>query len=110
VMVDGTLRVVALSDQNLSPGLRVTVAVRPEKIRLLPHPARGEHNSFPVQVEQVVYVGTDTRFKVSLSENVRLAVREQNLISTPDPDAYYRDSGAQTYAVWLNDAGRILLD
>jgi spermidine/putrescine transport system ATP-binding protein len=110
VVVDGTLRVVALSDQNLSPGLRVTVAVRPEKIRLLPHPARGEHNSFPVQVEQVVYVGTDTRFKVSLSENVRLAVREQNLISTPDPDAYYRDSGAQTYAVWLNDAGRILLD
>jgi spermidine/putrescine transport system ATP-binding protein len=110
VVVDGALPVMALSDQELSPGQRVTVAVRPEKIRLLPHPARGEHNSFPVQVEQVVYVGTDTRFRVRLSENVRLAVREQNLISTPDPNAYYRDSGGQTYAVWLNDAGRILLD
>jgi spermidine/putrescine transport system ATP-binding protein len=110
VLVQGNLPVVALAEQVLSPGTRVTVAVRPEKIRLLPHPARGEHNSFPVEVEQVVYVGTDTRFRVRLSDNVTLAVREQNLISTPDPDAYYRDSGGQTFAVWLNDAGRILLD
>jgi spermidine/putrescine transport system ATP-binding protein len=110
VVVDGTLPVVAQSEQVLSPGTPVSVAVRPEKIRLLPHPTRGEHNAFPVQVEQVVYVGTDTRFRVRLSDNVTLAVREQNLLSTPDPDAYYRDGGAQTYAVWLNDAGRILLD
>jgi spermidine/putrescine transport system ATP-binding protein len=110
ILVDGSLPVVALSDDALARGTKVTVAVRPEKIRLLPHPARGEHNSFPVQVEQVVYVGTDTRFRVRLSENVSLAVREQNLISVPDPTAYYRDSGGQTYAVWLCDAGRILLD
>ena len=110
VVVDGTLPVVAQSEEVLSPGTPVTVAVRPEKIRLLPHPAKGEHNSFPVQVEQVVYVGTDTRFRVRLSDNVTLAVREQNLLSTPDPDAYYRDSGTQTYAAWLSDAGRILLD
>jgi spermidine/putrescine transport system ATP-binding protein len=110
VCVDGRLPVVAQAEQRLTPGARVTVAVRPEKIRLLPHPSRGEHNSFPVQVEQVVYVGTDTRFRVRLSDNVTLAVREQNLISTPDPNAYYRDSGGQTFAVWLNDAGRILLD
>jgi spermidine/putrescine transport system ATP-binding protein len=110
VLVDGKLPVVAQTEQVLSPGSRVTVAVRPEKIRLLPHPARGEHNSFPVQVEQVIYVGTDTRFRVRISDSVTLAVREQNVISTSDPNAYYRDSGGQTYAVWLNDAGRILLD
>ena len=110
VLVDGGLRVVALSDDVLTPGTQVTVAVRPEKIRLLPHPARGEHNSFPVEVEQVVYVGTDTRFRVRLSKNVSLAVREQNVISVPDPTAYYRNSGDQSYAVWLSDAGRILLD
>jgi spermidine/putrescine transport system ATP-binding protein len=110
ILVDDTLQVVAQTDGILSSGTRVTVAVRPEKIRLLPHPARGEHNSFPCQVEQVVYVGTDTRFRVRLSENVSLAVREQNVISTPDPVGYYADSDAQAYAVWLSDAGRVLLD
>jgi len=110
VVVDGTLPVVTQSEQAVSPGTQVTVAVRPEKIRLLPNPSRGEYNSFPVQVKQVVYVGTDTRFRVRLSDNVTLAVRAQNLLSTADPDAYYGDSNTETYAVWLNDAGRILLD
>jgi spermidine/putrescine transport system ATP-binding protein len=110
ILVDDSLEVVAQADGILNSGTRVTVAVRPEKIRLLPHPARGQHNSFPCQVEQVVYIGTDTRFRVRLSENVSLAVREQNVISTPDPVGYYADSDAQAYAVWLSDAGRVLLD
>jgi hypothetical protein len=40
---------------------------------------------------------------------VRLTIREQNLISTPDPTGYYQDSDAPAYAVWLNDASRVLL-
>jgi spermidine/putrescine transport system ATP-binding protein len=110
ILVDGNLPVVVQSDEALSPGRQVTVAVRPEKIRLLPHPARGGHNSFPCQVEQVVYVGTDTRFRVRLSENVVLDVREQNVISTPDPIGYYAEGDTPAYAVWLSDAGRVLLD
>jgi ABC-type Fe3+/spermidine/putrescine transport system ATPase subunit len=88
----------------------VTLAVRPEKIRLLPRPPGSEHNAFPCQVEQVVYVGTDTRFQVRLSENVLLMVREQNVISTPDPNAYYDGEGNGAYAVWLDDAARVLTD
>jgi ABC-type Fe3+/spermidine/putrescine transport system ATPase subunit len=86
------------------------VAVRPEKIRLLRQPAEGAYNSFPCQVEQVVYVGTDTRYQVRLSEDISLAVREQNVASAPD--LVSRDSGGDepVYAVWSNDAGRILLD
>jgi spermidine/putrescine transport system ATP-binding protein len=110
VLVDGRLPIVVQTDEALSPGRQVTVAVRPEKIRLLPHAARGGHNSFPCQVEQVVYVGTDTRFRVRLSENVVLAVREQNVISTPDPTGYYAEVDTPAYAVWLSDAGRVLLD
>jgi spermidine/putrescine transport system ATP-binding protein len=109
VLVDGRLQITALSEQALSQGTTVTIALRPEKIRLLPSPARGAQNSFPAAVEQVVYVGTDTRFQVRLSENVRLTIREQNLISTPDPTGYYQDSDAPAYAVWLNDASRVLL-
>jgi spermidine/putrescine transport system ATP-binding protein len=109
VVVDDCLPVVASVDQPLSPGASVTVAVRPEKIRLLPRPPRGDHNAFPASVEHVVYVGTDTRFRVRLSENVSLTVREQNILSTPDPIGYYAESDTPAYAVWLNDAGHVLL-
>jgi spermidine/putrescine transport system ATP-binding protein len=111
VLVDGRLPVIAQTDQTLSPGARVTVAIRPEKIRLLPKPGQGPCNSFLGEVEQVVYIGTDTRFKVRLSENMVVDVREQNVLSTPDPTAYY-DAGSENpvYVVWLHDAGRILLD
>jgi spermidine/putrescine transport system ATP-binding protein len=110
VLVDKSLPVLAWVDRPLAPGLAVTVAVRPEKIRLLPRRAQGQVNSFPARVEQVVYVGTDTRFRVRLSENVALAVREQNVISTPDPHGYHSDSDSPTYATWLADAGLVLAD
>jgi spermidine/putrescine transport system ATP-binding protein len=110
VLVDGRLPIVAQADTPLAPGTQVTVAVRPEKVRLLPKPARGEHNSFPVEIEHVVYVGTDTRFRVRLAENITLTIREQNIISTADPAGYHAEGDAPAYAVWLNDAGRVLLD
>ncbi len=110
VVVDEALPLVVQTDQVLSRGIKVTIAVRPEKIRLLPQPAHGGHNSFPCQVEQVIYVGTDTRFKVRLSKNVVLSVREQNVVSAPLPEAYYMEEGGQVYAAWLSDAARVLLD
>jgi spermidine/putrescine transport system ATP-binding protein len=110
VLVDGSLPVTIQSDEAPSPGSQVMVAVRPEKIRLQPHLPRGEVNAFPCHVEQVVYVGTDTRFRVRLGEHVTLSVREQNIISTPDPAGYYADTNSPTYAVWLYDAGQILLN
>jgi spermidine/putrescine transport system ATP-binding protein len=111
VLVDGRLPVLAQSDQALVQGSTVSVAVRPEKIRLLPKPAEGACNSFLGEIEQVVYVGTDTRFRVRLSENITVDVREQNLLSTPDPTVYYEE-GAENpvYAVWLCDAARILFE
>lgn len=111
VLVDDRLLVTAQADHPLSPGTNVSVAVRPEKIRLLPKPGPGACNSFLGEVEQVVYIGTDTRFKVKLSDNVVLDVREQNVLSTPDPTVYYEEGlDNPVYAVWLCDAGRILLD
>ncbi len=110
IRVDEALCIVAQTERPLSPGARVTVAVRPEKIRLLPEPPKSEPNAFPVHVEQVVYVGTDTRFRVRLTEGVVLAVREQNVISEPDPTAYYSEGSNRVYAVWLKDAGRVLVD
>jgi spermidine/putrescine transport system ATP-binding protein len=110
VLVDGKLPIVAQTDTDLAAQTRVTVAVRPEKIRLLPRPLHGENNAFPGLVEQVVYIGTATLFKVRISDNVWLSVREQNIISTPDAEAYSWGSGGQVFAAWLYDAGRVLMD
>jgi spermidine/putrescine transport system ATP-binding protein len=110
VLVDGTLPVMAQTDQALSSRTRATVAVRPEKVRLLPKPPGADCNAFPGRVEQVVYVGTDTRFRVRLSDSVSLDIREQNVVSSPDQGAYYADTGDPVYVCWLYDAGRVLID
>jgi len=110
VLVDTSLPVAVEAEGTFARGTRVTVAVRPEKIRLLPNPVRGSQNSFPCRVEQVVYLGTDTRFQVRLTENVVLSVREQNVISAADPSAYYAEGGEPVNAVWLTEAGRLLTD
>jgi spermidine/putrescine transport system ATP-binding protein len=110
VLVADTLPVVAQTERILPSGAQVTVAVRPEKIQLQLKPAPGEHNSFPCQVEQAVYMGTETRFQIRLSDAVSVTVRQQNVLSTPDPAGFLADSDTPAYAVWLNDAGRILAD
>jgi spermidine/putrescine transport system ATP-binding protein len=110
VLVDNCLPVRVQSEEGVAAGTQVTVAVRPEKIRLLPEPLRGSHNSFLGRIEQVVYVGTDTRFRIRLSEHVSLSVREQNVVSDPNAATYYPTGEASAFAVWLDDAARILQD
>jgi spermidine/putrescine transport system ATP-binding protein len=110
----GGLRVIAETDQSLASGTGVTLAVRPEKIRLHIEPPANALNSFPAHIEHVVYVGTDTRFEVRLApatarSELTLRVRQQNLISTPDPMAYF---GGQTdvYVTWLPESAQVLVE
>jgi spermidine/putrescine transport system ATP-binding protein len=110
ILVDGTVPVVVTSPVPLSPNVGVTVAVRPEKISLSVEPGTGGQNAFPVKVEQVVYLGTDTRYRVRLSENVSLMVREQNLASSPSPAIYRAGDGKPVQATWPYACGRILVD
>ncbi len=105
----GELRVVAETDRAPAPGTSVTVAVRPEKIRLHLEPVPNTPNCFAAQIEKVVYVGTDTHFQVRLSDKLTMRIRQQNLLSTPDPTAYF---GGQTsvYVVWLPESAQVLVE
>ena len=58
---------------------RVTLALRPEKITLEPID-RNSGEGFIGQVEESIYIGTDTTYHVSLNEVVRMIVRGQNSI------------------------------
>lgn len=81
--------------QTFHNGQQVFLSIRPEKIILAEEPALS-HNSFPVSVLQVSYIGSDTRVRVQAGKTT-LKVAEQNKISTLDPEAYFQN-GEQTFA------------
>ena len=70
--------VLCFNDAQRAPGMPVYLSVRPEKIRISRDaPADdGRHNTFPCRVEDVVYLGTHTRFWVSVGDK-RIAVFQQ---------------------------------
>jgi spermidine/putrescine transport system ATP-binding protein len=94
---------------DIVPGRQVTLAVRPEKIRLLREPPAGLLNLLPGRVEEVVYVGTETQFRVRLEEGSLLSVRQQNVISSADPAAYYGGLDS-VYVSWQPESTLVLLD
>jgi len=110
VLVDEALPVMVQTSESFVPGAPVSIVVRPEKIQLSPEAPDSGFNSFPCQVEQMVYLGTDTRYRVRLSDNVSLMIRQQNILSGFDPSSRVVDGGQPVRAVWPYTCGRILLD
>jgi len=67
----------AESDLSLTNGQDVTVAIRPEKMHLgAGHFTR--ENLLKGTVDEIVYIGTDTHYRVQLPGGQTLRVREQN--------------------------------
>ncbi len=103
VQVDGTLRLTAPSAASeLKIGQPVTFAVRPEKIGLRSDPSE---RAVSGQIEEVVYIGTDTRYLVQITGGSRLVARVQNVGS--GDRAGFRKSET-VYLTWDPDAARIL--
>ena len=61
----------AVAPQAPAPGAVVTVAVRPEKLRLLPAPEAGGANVRTVTVDDFAYMGTHTSYHVRLPDGAR---------------------------------------
>ena len=57
-------------------GDTVTIAIRPEKLSLLP--SNANQNALKAVVKEVTYLGTDTRYIVDISAETQAAVRVQN--------------------------------
>jgi len=68
---------VNIGDKTVKSGDAVTIAIRPEKIDLYPA-SENPPNSLSGTLEEMVFVGTDTRYRVRLSKDVSFVVREQN--------------------------------
>lgn len=77
VDLPGTGVVHVESSRTFTNGQQVSVAVRPEKLRLNSEVKDG--NNVKGQVENVIYIGTDTQYAVCFPGGQRARVRQQNL-------------------------------
>ena len=83
-LADGAAGQALARAEGLAVGTQVTVAVRPEKIRLVEadHVARADECQASGTIEEVVYIGTATRYVVDVADAGRLTVLRQNLDTT----------------------------
>jgi spermidine/putrescine transport system ATP-binding protein len=104
VELSGGLLACAESDAQLSRGQKVSVAVRPEKVGL---GQTGAVNCFSGRVEEVVYIGTDTHYRVRLAGGQAIRAREQNDQADSRPVAQVGDEVTVAFAT---PAARVLVE
>ena len=74
----GTGIVCVESSRTFTTGQPVSVAVRPEKLRLNTEIKDG--NNLKGRVEDVIYIGTDTHYGVRFAGGQKVRLREQNVM------------------------------
>jgi spermidine/putrescine transport system ATP-binding protein len=78
VDLSGTGVICVESSRSFTNGQQVSVAVRPEKLRL--NTELKEGNTLRGRVEDVIYIGTDTHYGVRFAGGQKVRVREQNIL------------------------------
>jgi spermidine/putrescine transport system ATP-binding protein len=92
--------------RKLAKGGEVTLIVRPEKLALAR--ANGHQpGGMPGRIQEVVYIGTDTRYVVELSSGAKLVVRVQN-DGTHHLGGY--KLGDQVFVDWEPEDARVLVE
>lgn len=110
ITTDDGLAFRAQTIRPVSANSRVTLAIRPEKAFLsVQEPPPGTPNCFPVSVERVAYIGSDTRIDVRLGEGRLFDLWEQNSRSTLDRDAYWQ-AGESGYLWWPAENALVLAE
>ena len=93
VLVDEQLPVSVSYSHELHVGKVVTLVIRPEKAII--HPANyTDEPCLSGIVEEAIYIGTDTRYLVRLTQQSRIVIRRQNLNPT-DVNQYHRGERVQ---------------
>jgi spermidine/putrescine transport system ATP-binding protein len=78
VDLPGTGIVCVESNRTFTNGQQVSIAVRPEKLRL--NTEMKDANTLRGRVEDVIYIGTDTHYGVRFAGGQKVRVREQNIL------------------------------
>jgi spermidine/putrescine ABC transporter ATP-binding subunit len=75
------LRLWVKERNDLIPGKKVTVAIRPEKIQILQNEAENSAdivNRFPGMIEEIVYVGEAMVYRIKLAQGLSVTVKVQS--------------------------------
>jgi spermidine/putrescine transport system ATP-binding protein len=104
---DESMMVRGIAPDVVVIGQAVTISVRPEKLFLTTVAPPADRNAFPATVEDVTYIGSDTRVRLRLGPSLVLIAWEQNDLSTLDPDAYYH-RGEAVWVSWPPDNALVL--
>jgi spermidine/putrescine transport system ATP-binding protein len=107
-VADG-LQMLATVEAGARAGVRATLAVRPERIRLSRVQPEDTPNAFRGRVVESIYVGTDTRYLVQLAPLVTVRVRQQNVVPVGMP-AMEGPTGVDVWASWPPESARVLID
>ncbi len=78
VLIDEDLPLLISSVNHLPIDTIITLVVRPEKIEIYPPTNTAESNILGI-VENLVYIGTDTRYIVGLTDKTKIVIRRQNI-------------------------------
>jgi spermidine/putrescine transport system ATP-binding protein len=107
VRVGDALEIQAHCSPEVAVGQAGNVMIRPEKIRLEPtDPQRADQAAvFPGVINEVIYLGTATRFEVKLSEDLVIQVHHQNASAGSGP---HMRRGETVYLSWQTAAARVL--
>ena len=74
------------------PGRRILMSIRPEKIDISKKPMKGFSNCIKGTVEDIIYYGRSTQYRVALENGKRILVFEQNEEHFPQETIDYEDS------------------
>jgi spermidine/putrescine transport system ATP-binding protein len=105
---DGLTFVAGVSP-HVQSGARAALAVRPERIRLTHEKPDDTPNVYAGEIQESIYIGTDTRYLVQLSPIVGLRVRQQNVMPVGMP-ALEGPTGIKVWLSWPPDNGRVLVE
>jgi spermidine/putrescine transport system ATP-binding protein len=77
--VDGFPGIVCFNDKQIVQGRTVSLSLRPEKLRIWGERPQADplHNAVPGRIEDVIYLGSHTKYWVSV-QDYRIAVFEQH--------------------------------
>ena len=83
-------------------GQVVTLAIRPERMRLSDKSTKDNENQVEGRVREIVFVGNDTHYFISLANAANVMVREQNRSPVETSSAKV---GQTAYVVWSPASG-----
>jgi spermidine/putrescine transport system ATP-binding protein len=93
--------------QPVAVGDKVSVSIRPEKIRIHESQPEPRPNLFEVRVERVAYIGSDTQLELTMPNGILLRLYDQNDLSTVD-ESYFYAAGDQAWISWRPENALVL--